>query len=427
MKRKLLFLTPPVLALAGLLVWGSIRVSGIVAPAPSSTLPTTRVKHGDVTITVTARGELQGGNSEMLTVPMTGTNENAITFLRAPGELVKESEVVVQFDTTEQEFRLREAEADLAEAEQHLVQTQAQNEAKEEEARYALLEAQAEVKVAELEVRRNPLLAAITAKQNLLALEAANDRLRQLEHDLGNRKATSAAGIAIHEASRNKARVKAETARKNIDSMTLKARSSGYVNVMQNTGGGFIMWGMQLPILQVGDTVRAGMAVAQIPDLKNWEVTARIGELDRGHLAVGQPVDIAVIPAPGKRFSGRIKELGGTTGPPWDRRFECKVSLENPTPELRPGMSARIVITTGVVKDALWVPSQALFESDGRTYVYLQKGPTFVPHDVKLVRRSESQVVLTGVSQAQVVALANPDQQARKTAGPSSALKAMGK
>jgi hypothetical protein len=90
-------------------------------------------------------------------------------------------------------------------------------------------------------------------------------------------------------------------------------------------------------------------------------------------------------------------------------------------------MSARIVITTGVVKDALWVPSQALFESDGRTYVYLQKGPTFVPHDVKLVRRSESQVVLTGVSQAQVVALANPDQQARKTAGPSSALKAMGK
>ena len=46
-------------------------------------------------------------------------------------------------------------------------------------------------------------------------------------------------------------------------------------------------WGMQLPDFQVGDTVRSGMAVAQIPDLKNWEVSAKIGELDRGHLAPG--------------------------------------------------------------------------------------------------------------------------------------------
>ena len=33
-----------------------------------------------------------------------------------------------------------------------------------------------------------------------------------------------------------------------------------------------------------------------------------------------------------------------------------------------------------------------------------------MPHDVKLVRRSESQVVLTGINEGQVVALANPDQ-----------------
>ena len=41
--------------------------------------------------------------------------------------------------------------------------------------------------------------------------------------------------------------------------------------------------------------------------------------------------------------------------------------------------------------------SQALFESDGRAFVYLQTPNGFMPHDVKLVQRSESQVVLTGV------------------------------
>src|SRR5262249_6543061 len=158
-----------------------------------------------------ARGELQGGNSEMLTAPMTGGNDMAITSLRAPGELVQAGDVVVEFDTTEQQFKLREAEADLAEAEQQVLQAEAESKAREEENGYLLLKAKSEVALAELECRRNPLLAAITARQNTLALEAARDRLRQLEQDLASRKATTEAGVAIQEAARNKARVKANT------------------------------------------------------------------------------------------------------------------------------------------------------------------------------------------------------------------------
>ena len=191
---------------------------------------------------------------------MTGGGDMAITYLREPGELVKPGDIVVKFDTTEQEFKLKEAEADLAEAGQQLIQAQADNQAKEEETRYALVSAKADVTVAALEVRRNPLLADIVARENTLALEAAKDHLRQLEHDLANHQATSAAAIAIQEAARNKAKVKAETARQNIENMVLKAKSSGYVNVQQNSNGNFMYWGMQLPVLQVGDTVNAGMA-----------------------------------------------------------------------------------------------------------------------------------------------------------------------
>jgi len=79
------------------------------------------------------------------------------------------------------------------------------------------------------------------------------------------------------------------------------------------------------------------------------------------------------------------------------------------------------------LRNALWVPSQALFESDGRTFVYLQSGSTFSPHDVTLVRRSESQVVLTGLREGQVVALASPEQQAGKKSGATSATQAIPK
>jgi HlyD family secretion protein len=427
MKKKLLLL-PAILVALALIGWGSLRLTQAVASSsPAVSLPVTLVKRGDVTITVSARGEMQGGNSDMLNAPMIAGADLTITSLRTPGELVSEGDVVVEFDTTEQEFKLKEAEADLAEAEQQVEQAKADAQAKEEENRYALIQAKSDVVIAELETRRNPIMAAIVARQHTLALEAARDKLRQLEQDLASRQATTQAGVAIQEAARTKATVAAATARRNIDSMILKAHASGYVNIQQNQSGNFMFWGMKLPIFQVGDNVRSGMAVAQIPDLKNWEVVAKIGELDRGHLAPGQKVSIAVVALAGKLFSGHVKEMGGTTGPPWDRHFDCKIALEEGSPELRPGMSTRIVITTGLIQNALWVPSQALFESDGRSFVYKQEAAGFVPHDVKLVERSESQVVLAGLNEGQIVALANPDQMMKKPPAASGAMKALQK
>jgi multidrug efflux pump subunit AcrA (membrane-fusion protein) len=383
------------------------------------------VKRGDVTFTVAAKGELQGGNTEMLTAPMTGGGPVAITELRESGDLVKQGDTVVQFDTTEQTFKFREAEADVAEAEQQVVQAQAESEAKGEEARYALLQARSEMKIAELEMRRNELLSKIAARQNELALAAATDKVRQLEHDLNDRIAAAKAGIAIQEAARSKAKVAAETARRNIESMTLKAKSSGYVARQQNMEGNF-RWGSYLPALQVGDTVRAGMAVAQIPDLHNWEATARIGELDRGHLAVGQQAQIGVIALPNQALNGKIKSIGGTTGPPWDRHFETKLTIEAPSPALRPGMSIRLTITTDTAKGVLWLPGQALFESDGRKYVYVQApNGSFTPKDVKLVRRSETRVVIEGLGEGQLVALANPEDMKKKQDSKSGALQAI--
>ena len=428
MKARTVLSTSAALLLVGAAAVAAYRwYQPVVNAAPAEEIPTAQVKRGNVRITVTARGDLQGGNSEMLIAPMTGGREMIITYLRDPGETVEVGDVVVRFDTTEKDFALREAEADLAEAGQQVLQAGSENEAREEESRYALVHAKAEVRLAELEVKKNPLLAAITARQNELALEAARDRLRQLEHDLANRKETSRANIAIQEAARNKAQVKADTARRHIDAMTLKAKTKGYVAVQQNSFTNWSWWGMQLPIFQVGDNVRAGMAVAQIPDMQNWEVTARMGELDRGHLADGQPAEIEVAALPGRKFAGRIKNISGTTGPPWDRHFDCKLALENSGQELRHGMSARVTITTGTLDNALWLPSQALFESDGRTYVYAASGGGFSPVDVKLVRRSESQVVVTGLSEGKLVALASPDaMKSGKSAG-SGVMKAIPK
>jgi multidrug efflux pump subunit AcrA (membrane-fusion protein) len=405
-----------------------MRVARAVSTPSAAETPSTRVKLGPVAITVAARGDIQGGNPEMLTAPMVGSDMLTITTLRQPGEMVEAGDVVVQFDTTQQEYNQREAEADLAEAQQKIVQTEADNQASDEETLYGLEAAKQQVALAELECRKNSLVARTQARDNDIALEAAKNRLRQAEQNVANRKTTTAAGLAIQRAGESRFRMLAEIARKNIESMTLKAKTAGYVNLQTNTFGLMVAtMGMTLPSVQLGDTVRPGMAVAQLFDMQNWEVSARAAELDRGHLAVGRPVTISVVALGGKSFPGRVKTLGSTTGQPWDRRFECRITLDRPGPELRPGMTSNLVITAEQLDNVLWVPSQALFERDGRSFVYLKTPEGFTPRDVTLVKRSESQVILTGVKAGDVVALSNPSEQNKPAPQQQGAMKAIAK
>lgn len=410
---------------AGVAVW-KLKPTVVSASAPA--VPVTAVRRGDVSFTITAKGELIGGNTQMLTAPMTGGQPTAITFLRQNGELIQAGDRIVQFDTTEQEFRLREAEADLAEAEQQILQAKAEAEAKEEETRYTLMQAEADVKIAEMELARAEVQPKLVVQQNQLALANLKDKLAKIQAAFKNRMEAASKGIAIQEAAFSKAKVKAETARRNIENMTLTAKSAGYVAIQGNDDGN-LRWGMYLPPYQVGDIARPGKAVAQIPDLSNWEATARIGELDRGHIAEGQAASLDVVALPGTKLNGKIKTVGGTAGPPWDRHFDCRVRLENPSKDLRPGMTVRLEIVTGRLQNVPWIPAQALFESDGRKFVYVRNASGgFSPVDVELVRRSESQVVIKGLNENQVVAMADPNQAAaaKKAGGAgSSALQAL--
>jgi hypothetical protein len=330
------------------------------------------------------------------------------------GELVKPGDVVVQLNTSEQEFKLKEAKSDLAEAEQHLLQAKAQREAEKEEDAYSLLKAKSDVRLAELEARKNPIKAAIEARQNDLALEAARDKLAQLEKNIGNRQTTGNAAIAIQEAARTKAVEAIKTARQNIESMTLKAHRAGYVAI-KTSDPNMVGPGTVLPPFKVGDSVNPGRAIAEIPNLDKWEVAATIQEIDRGHVSLGDKAEINVIAVPGRKFHGRVSDLGGTNGSPWERHFECKLTIDDPVPELRPGMSAIVVMTSGELRNVLWIPAQALFEASGRTFVYLRSGKSFVAKDVKLERRNETRAIISGIGEGQEVALSNPLEAGKKT------------
>ena len=146
-------------------------------------------------------------------------------------------------------------------------------------------------------------------------------------------------------------------------------------------------------------------------------MSASIPEVDRGYLAVGSEIRPSVLA--GSTLKGHVTAMGGTTGTSSSRRFLCRIALDQAHPALRPGMTTYVTITVDTLENVLWLPSQALFESDGRAYVYTfgdagAKQQGFVQKEVTLLRRGESQTVIKGLPEGTRVALSRPDQNERR-------------
>lgn len=388
-------------------------------------VPTTTVRRTDVAIEVSARGELQGGGARPLIVPRARVAELPITFLRNTGDLVNAGDVVATFDPSGQQFDLQEAEADLEEARQQEIKAEAEALVALEKARLEVATSQADLKISELDQLGNAFLGSVEQRKKGIALDQARNRYEQAQVDLAHREAVKHTGADVQRAGVKEAQTKVDQARETIAGLMLRAPTSGYVQLAENTNGLTVLfYGMQVPTFQLGDSARPGQMVAQIPDMSGWEVSAQIPETDRAFLATGQSAVIRPKALPGREFKGHISLLGGSAGSAWNRTFNCRIALDDSDDGLRPGLSVDVVIRVETLADVLWVPSQAVFEREGRWFVYRQAAEGYVSHPVTIVRRTESQAVVTGIDEGVTIALAEPGRRTGNTRanGPLGAL-----
>ena len=88
---------------------------------------------------------------------------------------------------------------------------------------------------------------------------------------------------------------------------------------------------------------------------------------------------------------------------------------------MRAGSSLRVVIDGREIQ-ALHIPRQAVFEKNGKNYVFLQVGPDrFDRRDIKVENRTESRAVVSGLNEGDVIALIDPDiatQRSKASSGP---------
>ncbi len=396
-------------------------------------VPLATVQRSDLQIQVNTTGELHATHTATLTAPAIAGGALQIIHLVKTGVTVKANDAVIEFDPSEQEYNLAQNRSDLEQAEQAIVKAKDDAAVQAAQDKTSLLKAQFAVRQAELDVSKNEIVSAIDAKKNQLALEEAKRALAQLQQDIQSHTASNQAAIAVDEEKANKASLAIKQAQTNIDNMSVKSPVGGLVVVRENTeaSGGMFFSGMTLPEYQEGDQVYPGSMVAQVIDIGQMEIGAKVSEKDRENVKVGQPVEIRVDAIPGKLLHGTVKNVsgmasGGFWGDDPTHKFDVTVQLDQPDGLLRPTFSAQLVILGDHLQHALVIPRQAVFEKDGKTTVYVKTGNRFEQREIKIKNVTEGLAVIDGLKEGAQVALVSPEKTPATPAKPGGAAPSLG-
>jgi multidrug resistance efflux pump len=279
-------------------------------PSHQEQFATTKVQRGDVVIRAFSRGELHAVRSVTLVAPnLNGTVQ--VTALAPVGSLAKEKDLVIEYDDSERLAALDEAQMALQQTDEQIKGAKANLGITQSQDAVNLMTAQYSVRSAELNVQKNDVIDVIDAKKNLLQLDESKRAVTQLETDIAMRKAQADSQLAVLAEQRNRNLLDIRREEQRIAQTKALAEITGLVSIRQNRAGNF-NFGQVMPDIREGDTLQPGMPVADVLDLSEVEVWAKVGELDRANLKEGQDAVLQLDSVPDKQFHGKIKTLSGT-------------------------------------------------------------------------------------------------------------------
>ncbi len=126
-----------------------------------------------------------------------------------------------------------------------------------------------------------------------------------------------------------------------------------------------------------GAWVSQNAPVVDVVDITRVRLVANIVEKDLKQLHSGNATLVQVDAFPGETFKGRIARVSPVVDPT-TRTTSIEIEIPNGDFRLKPGMYARVGISTGTKKDALVVPSNAVVDLGGRRGVFIPQNDTAI-------------------------------------------------
>lgn len=382
---------------------------------PVAAVATAEVKLGDFVDYVELRGEIRVRSSTVISAPNSAGDLQILKLVRN-GSHVKKGDIVVQFDPTPLERAADQARSSLKQVEAEMARAGAQQRLSDEQFLTETMSAQFAVERARLDAGTKDVVPAIEHEKNLLALDKAEHKLKELETKKQSRLVGTEADLAGILRRQRKAQADLEQAERNMAALTLTSPIDGVLTLLTNSRARTSFVGGASPVFKEGDRAYSGAAIAEIPDLSTIQANAPVPEADRGRVQSGQPVTLNVEAVPDKEHKGTVSEISPLakldySSYPITKNFDLAVQLENPDPRLRPGMTAAFRVEVERVPGSIVIPAGAVFEKQGRMVSYVLSDTAFVERRLTIARRGIGQVMIAdGLKPGDKIALKDPTQ-----------------
>ncbi len=351
-------------------------------------IPTADVNRGEFVISLGANGTVNAKRNHTLSAPRIRGLQ--ITWLAPEGSMVNEGEPVIRFDASQQRNDLADhqstlkinqttldrqtMEFDIQEKQLALELQKAQRnyDEKKHEAPKLAEEARLELELAELNVQAKLDQIKADMEKAQLEVQRAQDRVAMAEKELAQ--------------------------------MTMNAPLPGMVVYLEIWKGG------SMGKVQEGDSPWPGQGLINLPDLSEMIIEATVSEVDAARVDSGQAVRVTLDAFLDTPYEGDVTKKS-TLARRKDHNsklnvFDVEVTISNHDENMKPGMSASCQIVQESLDSIVYVPIEAVYESDGQTVVYLENRKA---REVEVGRRNEMDIeILSGLDGTETICLVNP-------------------
>jgi multidrug resistance efflux pump len=384
-----------------------------------------RLGRADLVVSTVARGSLAPAqSSDIYCTARCGTKGSAVTatikWIIDEGTVVKKGDKVVELDASGFRDQLREidravdaAHAAVVGARESLKMTELQNDLDIRSADIAL-------KIATIERKKYAGKDANEKEILDLKIEQSRLNLETIKRQNKAKLATAAAELkpkeTIHEQElARKKEIEGEIAR-----CTILAPQDGLVVYFvpeQVRGGG----GAQQSVVALGEPVREGQKMLQIPDLSKMLVNIKVHDSVISRVRIRQPVLVRVDAFAGRLLGGRVISLDSVaTAADWFasdvKLFGVRAALTDSLPGLKPGMSAEVHFELARLPKILQVPIESVIRTGSETYCYVKVDKGLQERAVKVGTRNDLFVEITDGLKEDEEVLRAPGAVARSSA-----------
>jgi multidrug resistance efflux pump len=313
---------------------GAVLLAAAMIPLAVADSPDHRVR---------ATGVVRAVRSVMVQVPrIEGQGGNlTLAALIENGKTVPAGELLATFDRTNEMKLLREAQAKFDDLKHQVEQKQAEHNSNAEKRASDLLAAEADLKKAEIEIRKGPILSEIEQQKNQVKLADAQAHVASLKKSNEAHDRAEMSERRILELQRDRQKVAVERSQTNTEKLSVRAPIGGMValqNVWRNNSMGHA---------QEGDQVWPGTPLLQLFDPSEMAVELAVGEPDGAALVPGAKAVVHLDAFPELSFTAHFDSASPVATSPLGtsvKTFSARFRLDQSDPHLLPDLSAALDI-----------------------------------------------------------------------------------